>query len=89
MAKNPGHLPDKLRRIYGGLEIFRQVVASKQPYRISDLMINGRDLMEIGYHQGREIGDMLRTLLDEVIIRPEFNTRQYLIKRAKEMRNRR
>lgn len=89
MAKNPKHLPDKLRRIEGGLEIYREVVASKQPYRIADLVLNGRDLMEIGYRQGREIGDTLKALLDEVIIKPELNNRAYLMKRAKEMRSKR
>lgn len=36
------------------------------PYRISDLKINGNDLLPIGA-QGREIGDILNLLLDEVI----------------------
>ncbi len=87
-AKNPGLLPGKLRRINSGLNIYREIVASKQPYRISELVLNGRDLMSIGYHQGREIGDTLKALLDEVIIKPELNNRQYLLKRAKEMRKR-
>lgn len=88
-AKNPKHLPEKLKRINGGLNIYRQVIASGQPYRISDLVINGRDLMNIGYRQGREIGDTLKTLLDEVIIKPDLNDRNYLLKRAKEMRKQR
>ena len=86
MAKNPKHLPEKLKRINGGLDICRNVLALKQPYRISDLVVNGKDLMGIGYKQGRDIGDALKALLDEVIIKPELNTRAYLIKRAKEMR---
>lgn len=86
MAKNPKHLPEKLKRINGGLDICRNVLALKQPYRISDLVVNGKDLMGIGYKQGRDIGDALKALLDEVIIKPELNTRSYLIKRAKEMR---
>ena len=86
MAKNPKHLPEKLKRINGGLDICRNVLALKQPYRISDLVVNGKDLMGIGYKQGRDIGDALKVLLDEVIIKPELNTRAYLIKRAKEMR---
>ena len=87
MAKNPKHLPEKLRRINGGLDIYRDVIAQKQPYRISDLLINGKDLMELGYRQGRDIGDALKELLDEVIIKPELNNRAYLIKRAKELKS--
>ena len=88
-AKNPELLPEKLKRIDGGLEIYREVLAKNQPYRVTDLVLNGRDLMEIGYRQGKEIGDTLKALLDEVIIRPELNTRAYLVKRAKEMRQKR
>lgn len=86
MAKSKKHLPEKLRRINGGLAIYHDIIASKQPYRVSDLTVNGKDLMNIGYRQGREIGDALRSLLDEVIIKPELNTRIYLMRRAKEMR---
>lgn len=88
-AKNPKYLPDKIKKINSGLNIYRQVIASGQPYRISDLVINGKDLMNIGYRQGREIGDELKSLLDEVIIKPDLNNRSYLIKRAKEMRRNR
>lgn len=88
MAKNPKFFPEKLRRINGGLEIYREVLAAHQPYRIQDLVVNGKDLMRIGYRQGREIGDVLKLLLDEVIIKPELNNYKYLIKRAKELRKR-
>ena len=88
MAKNPKYLPERLKRIEIGLEIYREVIASHQPYRVSDLVINGRDLMNIGYRQGREIGDALKVILDEVIINPELNVRVYLMKRAKDLRRR-
>lgn len=87
-AKSPKHLPEKIRRINGTLTIYRDILASNQPYRISDLTVNGRDLMAIGYRQGREIGDVLKALLDEVIIKPELNERSYLLRRAKELRKR-
>ncbi len=86
MAKNPRHLPEKLSRIENGLAIYRNVIATRQPYRVSDLVVNGRDLMNVGYRQGREIGDALKELLDEVIIKPELNDRSYLMRRAKELR---
>ena len=86
LAKSPKHYPEKLRRIDSALAIYRQVIASNQPYRISDLVVNGSDLMKVGYRQGREIGDTLRALLDEVIINPELNTRSRLIRRAAEMK---
>ena len=43
------------------------------------------DVQELGFKQGRELGDCLKTLLDEVIINPELNRRDFLISRAKEI----
>lgn len=89
MAKDPAHLPDKLRRIDGALEIYRDVIAQDQPYKLSDLVVNGSDLMKLGYKQGRELGDTLKALLDEVIIDPGLNTRSRLIHRAVELKRKR
>ncbi len=88
-AKNPKYLPEKLERIERTRQIYRTVVAEGQPYLVSQLAINGRDLLRSGYRAGREIGDTLRSLLDEVIMKPELNRREYLLKRAREMKNRR
>ena len=85
-AKNINYFPDKKRRIDNALAIYRDVIATHQPYRVSDLVVNGRDLMRAGCRQGREIGDILRQLLDEVIIKPELNNRIYLLKRVKELK---
>lgn len=87
-AKNLKYYPEKKRRIDNALAIYRDVIATRQPYRISDLAVNGRDLMGIGYRQGRIIGDTLKLLLDEVIIKPELNNRKYLLNRAKELKHR-
>ena len=85
-AKNPKYYPEKKRSIESSLDIYREVLATHQPYRVSDLVINGRDLMGLGYKQGRSIGDALRRMLEEVIIKPELNERKYLLHRAKELR---
>lgn len=86
-AKNPKHLPDKKRKIDEAYNIYNEILAEGQPYLIADLVVNGRDLIKIGYRPGRSIGDALKTLIDEVIINPELNTREYLLMRAKEIRN--
>lgn len=85
-AKNPKFLPDKLAKINDIRVIYRKVLSERQPYVTSDLIINGRDLIKIGFRAGREIGDTLRCLLDEVLINPSLNNREYLITRAKQLR---
>ena len=39
----------------------------------------------IGYRPGPAIGHALRKLLDEVVRRPELNTKEQLLARAKEL----
>ncbi|MBQ8637335.1 MAG: CCA tRNA nucleotidyltransferase [Clostridia bacterium] len=85
-AKNEKYLSDKLARIESARKVYENVLAEGQPYMLSDLVVNGRDLIKLGFKAGREIGDTLKILLGEVLISPELNTREYLLKRAKEIR---
>ena len=47
-------------------------------YKISDLDINGKILKDLGY-KGKEIGEKLNFLLDEVIKNPLLNKKDILI----------
>lgn len=85
-GKNPDYLDAKLEKLIEARDIYRTVVAEHQPYTMADLLINGRDLIKLGYKAGREIGDTLRQLLDEVILNPALNDREYLLRRAKQLK---
>ena len=85
-AKNPKFLADKLSKLNDVRVIYRKVLSERQPYLSGDLVINGRDLIKIGFRAGREIGDTLHLLLDEVLINPSLNNREYLMMRAKQLR---
>ena len=85
-AKNPKYIEERLARIRSAREIFERIKAEGQPYRISDLAVSGRDLIKLKYHSGRQINDTLRRLLDEVMIDPALNQREYLLRRARELR---
>jgi tRNA nucleotidyltransferase (CCA-adding enzyme) len=69
------------------LERLRKVVTEqqRQPHRIRDLAVNGNDLIAAGYRPGPSIGHALRKLLDEVVRSPELNTKEQLLKRAKDL----
>ena len=88
-AKNPKYLDDKLLKLQSTYSQYIRIIAECQPYMISHLQINGRDLIKMGYKTGREIGDILKLLLDEVVIDPSLNTREYLVKRVKSLRKKR
>ena len=47
--------------------------------------MDGRDLIEHGYTEGPQLGQTLRTLLEEVVEEPERNKREQLLNRAKDL----
>lgn len=81
-AKNLKFLDEKLSKLHGVYNQYQIIIAEGQPYTTSHLQINGRDLIKLGFKTGKDIGDILRTLLEEVVIDPSLNKREYLIKRA-------
>jgi tRNA nucleotidyltransferase/poly(A) polymerase len=54
-----------------------------QPHRLTDLAVDGSDLIGLGYEEGPAIGETLELLLDEVIEDPSRNTRDALLERAR------
>jgi tRNA nucleotidyltransferase (CCA-adding enzyme) len=68
---------DRLRR-------FRSVVEREatSPHRLSDLAVDGTDLIELGYRPGPELGRTLDDLLAAVVETPELNRRETLLARA-------
>ena len=86
LAKNEEYLPEKIKRIESLTRIYNEILAEDQPYLVSQLVINGSDLIKLGYRPGRIIGDTLKALIDEVIINPKLNNREYLLNRAAELK---
>jgi len=73
-------------RIYGEefAESKKEVLTNKEPTGIASLKVRGGDIMALGYH-GPEVGYILKKLAEDVIENPEHNTKEYLIKRIKEL----
>lgn len=59
-----------------------EILKANEPYKISDLKLNGNDLADLGI-TGDKIGENLNRLLELVIENPTLNTRENLIKRIK------
>ncbi|MDO4281744.1 MAG: HD domain-containing protein [Peptococcaceae bacterium] len=55
------------------------IIARGDCYQISDLAIGGAELKKMGL-EGRAIGDMLHKALDHVVILPEDNNRDFLMR---------
>jgi tRNA nucleotidyltransferase/poly(A) polymerase len=54
-----------------------------QPYRLTDLAVDGADLIALGYREGPAVGRTLEKLLDAVVEEPTLNTRDELLERAR------
>jgi len=69
------------------LRRFRTVVEDEleSPHRVSDLAVDGTDLISLGYQPGPEIGKALAELLEEVVEQPHLNRRDALLARAEEL----
>lgn len=67
-------------------EVFEQLLSEEERFKITDLDINGKDLMnELKMYSGKPLGDILRALYDEVIDGELVNEKTALLIRAKEL----
>lgn len=89
LAKNLKFFKDKKKKLDETSDIYKRILTERQPYLINDLAVNGKDLIKIGFKPGRELGDCLKKLLDEVILNPDLNRREYLLVKAKEIKKNR
>lgn len=55
------------QEINRAMDLVRTVMRNHLPTRVADLAISGQDLMDLGYNQGRQIGDTLDRLLKLVM----------------------
>ncbi len=60
------------------------LIAYRDPVEVSDLAVNGKDLLEAGI-TGKRLGNTLRALLQYVLEDPARNTREDLMRRAEAM----
>lgn len=57
-----------------------EVKRDNECFSLKDLAINGDDLIQLGYKPGKELGNVLRKLLDEVIDGNAINDKDELLK---------
>jgi putative nucleotidyltransferase with HDIG domain len=78
---------DSVRKKLERVSAFRQVVEQEltSAHRLSDLAVDGADLIQLGYRPGPELGSTLNTLLQEVVEEPSLNRSESLLARAEEL----
>jgi tRNA nucleotidyltransferase (CCA-adding enzyme) len=78
-----GRRAQELERLRGFKRLVEQERVS--PHHVSDLAVDGTDLIEVGYRPGPTLGRTLDELLRMVVEDPTLNRRDALLARAKEL----
>jgi len=66
-------------------EVYPEIVSANDCLSLKDLAVTGKDLVALGIKPGKEIGDILNQLLDIVLTDPEYNNKEYLLSRIKDL----
>jgi tRNA nucleotidyltransferase (CCA-adding enzyme) len=85
LAQSLYHRQEKLDHIADFEQQYRRILEAGQCFKKSDLAINGRDLIELGIPQGKQLGEVLDRLFEQVLDQPELNTREKLLELAHKM----
>lgn len=86
IAKNPETRDKRLCQLEQIQEIYRGILERGECLGLKDLAVKGGDLIGDGMQPGKEIGRVLKLLLDHVLEEPEHNTKEYLMEYSKTLR---
>lgn len=86
LAQSDYQREEKLAYVADYERIYEAVMEQEQCVTIKDLAINGSDLIAAGMQQGRELGVVLKALLERVLDEPELNTKEQLLALAFEQK---
>ncbi len=85
MAQSDHERAEKLEKEKAVLSLYREIIRDKNCLSIKDLKVNGGILIkEAGMKSGKELGDMLKYLLEQVLEEPSWNEKEKLLTMARE-----
>lgn len=85
LAQSDYKRKEKLATVEQWKQLYEQVIAKQQCVSLKTLAVTGRDLIDIGMKPGKELGDMLQKLLEQVLEHPEYNTKEQLLDMVQKM----
>jgi tRNA nucleotidyltransferase (CCA-adding enzyme) len=81
-AQNPADADEGMEYLDRLQKIYEELLEGNSCLRLRDLAVNGRDLIGLGFHEGREIGETLNVLFEKVIEDPSLNDKEVLMRMA-------
>lgn len=86
MAQSDYLRAEKLQTLKELWQVYHQILEQNQCVSLKTLAVDGKDLMtHIGMRPGKELGEMLKSLLEIVIEDPDCNNREYLLTVAEDL----
>ena len=82
IAHNPPHdfrSLDELKRLYN------EIIEKEEAVSIKEIKISGKDIIDLGVSQGKEVGLVLKLIFERVLEDSSLNERELLLKLAKEI----
>lgn len=84
LAQSDYKRAEKLENLARAKALYEDVLASEECVTLKDLAVNGSILIEEGFPKGKQMGEVLKALLEEVLEEPEKNQKDILLQIAKE-----
>ena len=83
LGQKPDYEQSRIDKVDNIEKILEEVLQEDECFSLKDLAVNGKDLMDIGYKSGRQLGAALQGLLDCVIGEEVNNNKEELLEMAK------
>lgn len=61
-------------------EVYREILAKRECLSLKTLAVSGKDLIEQGIKPGKQLGEILQSMLADVLENPAHNEKVYLLK---------
>lgn len=79
LAQSDYKREEKLYNIEKAEEIYKGILEREECLSLKDLAVTGKDLIDLGIKPGKEIGEILNDLLEQVIENPKLNKKEILL----------
>lgn len=86
LAQSEYQRGEKLKRLENWQSLYCQIMDAHQCVSLKTLAVSGSDLIDAGWCPGRELGEALNHLLNQVLEDPARNTKEWLLAEAEQYR---
>lgn len=85
--RNPTYVKINQAQLKEAISLYQDVLDRGECVNLREMDINGNDLIALGMKPGRQIGELLAYLLEQVLDRPELNDKDLLLDLARARTN--